>query len=365
MRSAGVGASALLVEAYRNLRGAPARSLLVILLVAGGFLATVTESYSSARTATAEQAQLDGSGYDVVMLTGSGIRGSSCDALARISGVDAAGAEAPAGTVIVRPGDLSTYTAFDVTPGFLRVLSGPSPAVGQGVFLGPQAAAQLGVRRSSVRTLLPVAATGEVSGPGTQARLVAVDFEPRGQYYARSIFVTVPSTEAFSACAVALRSPAASLAPEILAARLSATGAVQAQWLVSHELLGQSPVVAFDTRPARWLWLALAIVTSLAAILINRARAVEFAVYRTHGASLPTVSATILTEYSAVALMVFATWPVAVALGQLHASTPLDGAAIQIAVLTGLRYLCAAVACIAAGTLLSVLGSPWELLRRP
>ncbi len=152
--------------------------------------------------------------------------------------------------------------------------------------------------------------------------------------------------------------------PQILAARLNAGSPIQAGWLIDRKDLGISPRQAYDGRPARWAWLALALVTGAVGALICRGRGVEFALYRTNGATVTTVIAIVVAEYWVLAIIAAASWAVPLALIQSFSASAIDWGAASAALIQLVGFLAGALLMLTVVTAASVRGSPWELLRR-
>jgi hypothetical protein len=360
--SGGIGWRGILGETVRNLFGRRARSAILLAILVAGAYTTFVEAYLSARSARAEQASLVLQGLNIVTLSGDKIPGVNCERLTEIAGVVSAGAIAPAGSVVVRPGDLSIYTSYNATAGFVTVMADqvPAPPPG-GWYVGQDVAGELGIGASSSRTVYPLNGSAANS---SASELVPVRYGLRGEYYQRSMIRLTSPTAVFSECYVALIGPVSESAPQTLAARLNAGSAIQAGWLIDRKKLGLSPVDSYENRAARWAWVALALLVGAVGALICRSRGVEFALYRTNGATLTTLLAIVVPEYWILAIVAAASWAVPLAAIEVLSTSAIDWAAVTVALIQLGAFLAAALAALALATAASVRGSPWELLRR-
>lgn len=354
----------LLGESVRNLRGARFRSIALLLIFIVGFGATTLETYASARSARVEESNLWSSGADVAVLSGSSISGKSCEDLNRVEGVEAAGAMTPDGEVVVTPSDLRTVMAYRVTPGFLEVMVRPgSPTVG-GVVADQLLSSQLGIGATSQRTIAPVDSSGDVSGGSTATFIRPIQFSDRGNYYLGSLFFVEPLTSEFTECFVSLAIDAPSNSPTILASNIGGSSLVEGSWLLGRNQGQSSPLVQFDSRAARWAWLVFGFLMVLVSSALIRIRRNEFALYRSCGATFGTLIKIVFPEFLILATLTAAFWPLDFASYQLIVGGSLDAGALTIGLLAGTKFLAVSMSCIPFVLYVSMVGSPWEMLRR-
>lgn len=357
-----VNAFTLASESLRNVGASIARTTLTLAALVGGLTATVVGTYLGAHSARQAQAALELNGYGVVVLSGS-ITGTACDGLSRLSDVVVAGAASADGNVVVRPGDLATYSAYFVSPGFISMVSSSGAPSSTTAVVGQEAASELGLFGEQSRSLTPISASGSPSGVATTYSVSAGHFDAIGTSYERSILLVANGRTTFTQCLASLRLPAPSLAPQILAAEISPSGSVTGQWLVSRSVGSLSPADIYLSNPVRWIWLIMAVLTSLAAAGLSRARGVEFAVYRSYGASMGELSTIVLLEFLVLSAVALITWPVGLVF--LHPSAhAIDLGATYVALRSAIAYTAASALGMTFASLLTMLGSPWELLRR-
>lgn len=349
------------------MRGAKIRTAITMVLFIVAANVTIAETYSAARSARLQSALRAAIGFNVATVTASSMTGQSCENYNRVDGVLAAGALKKLGEVIIRPGDLSTITMYQVTPGFLRVMSDSSVPVVGGLLMGQEAANELGTGDITYRQVSPLsnAARNVTAGaPASTVPIRRVDLSPRGNSYARSLMTLGSASAAYTECYVQLADAASNLSPQILAAGLRDTPNAQGTWLINRDTIGPSPLTGYTSRIGRWAWIPLALLTVVSIGLLNRARSVEFALYRTNGARLEELLVMSAAEYWVYGFIAAAWWPVTLLLSSDLGRGPVDYAAGGVGILSGIAYLsCTVVGCQVV-SLLVMCGSPWETLRR-
>lgn len=349
------------------MRGAKVRTAITLILFIIAANVTIAETYSAARSARAQSALRSANGFTVITISATSMTGQSCESYNQFDGVLAAGALKKLGDAIVRPGDLSTMPMYRVTSGFLRVMSDSSVPVVGGLLIGQEAANELGASNLTYRQVSQPTKAGRGVGTGTSASMQPVqrvDLAPRGKFYARSVMALGASSADYTECYVRLADPASNLSPQILAAVLRDSPNAQGTWLIDRSTIDPSPLTQYISRIGRWAWIALALMTVVSIGLLNRARSVEFALYRTNGARLQELLVMSATEFWLYALIAAAWWPVTLLLTSDLGRGPVDYAAGGAGILAGLAYLCCAVVGCQVVSLLIMRGSPWELLRR-
>lgn len=352
-------------EIAHNIERARNRTLVMLFFFTLAATAAFLEAETTASTLREQKAASIASGSDVVAISSSSMPGQSCARMGEIGGVLEAGAVQPIGRVRIVPGDTATVLAYRVTPSFLSMMgttrAGAVP-VG-GVVVDSTTATTYGIRDASTRDLIAADPTSRlaIGARADHQVLHVVRLRKAGADYDLSVFVVGTLHRRYGTCYVALASSPPKLGPTILAGFISPNA--QATLLVNRST-SVPAAVEFAHRPARWLWIALALLGSFAALLVFRARAGETSLYRVSGAPLRLVVLLYSIEYLIIAALAFAAWPVLLVILCIASGGIPDMGAVNAGLVAMSRTVVAMWLAVVVVATLSSLGNPWGLLRR-
>lgn len=280
---------ALIREGLANLRANAFRSLLLLVLCAGGLggLAFLELRQGMDLTDFTRGFREGGAYVAIASVPGPGISGARCESLNGVDGVVAAGAWRGTGqdTFPTAPGVL--FQAADVTGGLLKVWdTRQSLGTGEGIVIGPAMAAELGLRTGLVADFVDEAPV-RVSGVG--------DFGRRNPQAARWALSPAPPAGTFDECWVEFEPGAYEGGREALAARFadgSADPAVRPYRRADE--FTRDPAAEWDSRPQKWGWVAVPAVLfgfGLVAAWFRRAEAALYLAVGTRRAQLAIMAA--------------------------------------------------------------------------
>jgi hypothetical protein len=314
----------ILSEAGRNLITGTSRALLLALLLAA---TTAGAAVTDARSIIAVQsraADFVASGASVrVMVAPAMTDAASCERLATVGGVRAAGALRTADAVVLRTMNANPVPAYAVTPGLIAVLGG-DPAAPAGAWLPAPLARTLGVQPGQE---LPTGA-----GTLTVAGLYEYPDDGRDSRLAYAALLPEPAAGAFDECWAdiwPLSRDREQLLHAALAVDSSAADAVTVGQLNTSRGTRFDALAEFTGRPTRFGLPACALAGLLIGLAAVRIRRLELAAALHLGESRRDLLATQVVETAAWAAAAVVLAAVALLAGVMAAG-PADPMAVYL-----------------------------------
>lgn len=341
-------------EALANTTSALARSTLLTLAIVSMIGALFWAELMISRDVKAELRRFDAAGGRVAVVDGAnGVDASACDQLRWRSGIVAAGGYRVAGQVVASTSPRVTFALWEVTGDVTRVWD-PNRArsIGPGYLVGAAAARELGLRDGSLLQL-----HGQEPVPvGT------VDPSPRNEAAARVVMSPAAPRGRVAQCWVEFEPGRYEAGLAWLAAYFAADDS-EVRRAVDRGMFGVDPDVILNTRPQRWGWVPIGIVTGALITLAAIFRRPEAALYQAFGVTRTGVLVMHHVEATAIvgaSLAIGTTWA-AVAYSLASGVPDID----QLALASRSVLLAAALALVVGpvGATLAGRGAPADLLK--